>query len=187
MNTPLNGVLEDIGAVIGYTATTALVGWFGGHKLWVPMKFEASHPLCKILGEKPTARLVEAYGGECLSIPLAHPYSVRDRRIVEFVLAGKSDVQIAGALKIGERRVKQLKDRLRKAGLLEDPAILAGKIAGKNSGQKPPGKTPLEMPGLIVKMEGGYAVDMQPATPMRTTGLLAKQVAALLGPKRGKS
>ena len=41
---PKNTVLDDICAEIGYTATTALVAWYGGTVIYIPRVANTDHP-----------------------------------------------------------------------------------------------------------------------------------------------
>ena len=94
--TKANGVLEDVSAEIGYTATSLLVAWFGGANLYVPAAADESHPVSRLIGNAAFRRLVAAYGGETLWIPGGHLEAMdrRDRLIAERLAAGTQPTRI---------------------------------------------------------------------------------------------
>lgn len=127
MSERTNGTLEDIGAELGFTATTALVAWFGGANLHVPETVSELHPIARVIGVKPFERLVASWGSESLWIPEAGATDERDRRdrrIAEMVLAGKGTKAIGEATGLTERRVQQIRVRLEAIGIL--PFVLKG-------------------------------------------------------------
>lgn len=120
-----NGTLEDIAADIGYTATTLLVDWFGGGSLYVPATDEnKEHPICRVIGERPFARLVAEYGSQTIDLPLDYRREVtrRNRLIGALVLRGESVRSIARAALMSERQVANIRNELEAAGLI--PYIL---------------------------------------------------------------
>lgn len=122
--TKSNGVLEDVSAEIGYTATSLLVAWFGGANLYVPAAADANHPVARLIGHAAFRRLVAAYGSETLWIPRGHLEAIdrRDRLIAERLARGASTCQIAAEFGITERRVQQLRSHVESKGLI--PMIL---------------------------------------------------------------
>ena len=65
-----NTTLDDISAVIGFSATLRLVAWFGdGSNLYVPNSAEDGHLLVRLLGLPSAKRLCEAWPGEHLAVP----------------------------------------------------------------------------------------------------------------------
>lgn len=69
--TPLeNSMLDDISAVIGFTATLRLSAWYGDRgNLYIPSNTEEGHPLTKLLGVSVAKRLSKEWGGTHISVP----------------------------------------------------------------------------------------------------------------------
>jgi hypothetical protein len=108
-------ILEDIGAEIGYTGTTALVSWFGGGNLYVPASISELHPIARAIGIKAAQRLVNAWGSETLWIPDGsyEERMRRDRIIATLLNEGKSCREIATISGIHRRRVQQIAAKMR--------------------------------------------------------------------------
>lgn len=121
-----HGVIEDLGAEIGYTATTALVDWFGGGYLFIPREANPSHPIAKVVGEAAFRRLVEMYRGKkddnerMLWLPLGYQREIdrRDRMIAALYHLGLGSKQIAGIAAMSERHVQAVRKRVEELGLL---------------------------------------------------------------------
>lgn len=151
-----HGVLEDISAEIGYTATAALVDWFGGGNLHVPMTADESHPIAKIIGMPAFTRLVKAWGNELLWLPLGYEREKdrRDRMIVVMLAMGVSARQVAKIAGMSLSHVQQTHARveglgvmpylLRRAGLEKEARKYEQKgprkTRSENSSKKAPGK-----------------------------------------------
>lgn len=116
----LNGILEDVGAELGFTATSALAAWFGGMNLYVPATASDDHPIVSVIGLKPYQRLVAAFGGEVLCLPEGRQDEIdrRDRVIAGFLGAGKGTKEIAGKTGLSERRIQQIRIRLENSGVI---------------------------------------------------------------------
>lgn len=121
-----NGVLEDISAEIGYTATTRLVVWFCGEWLFVPQSPAPDHIIARVIGDRPFVRLCQAYGGQRLFIPFEeHIETVKtEKRVATMVRNGMGTRDIAQALTFSERYVQQIRRRLEDNGVL--PLVLKG-------------------------------------------------------------
>lgn len=119
-----HGILEDIGAEIGYTATAALVDWFGGGNLYVPLTYEPGHPIESVTGEAAFKRLIKAWPGETLWLPLGYQREQdrRDRMIAVLLASGYSTRKVALIAGMSESHVQHSRLRLERAGLL--PVIL---------------------------------------------------------------
>lgn len=120
----LHGILEDIGAEIGYTATCSLVDWFGGRTLYIPETFTDDHQIARVVGAQAFARLVSSWGGETLSIPIDFKREVarRDRLVCALLAKGTSTREVARIAILSERQVQIIRRRLEGEGLL--PLIL---------------------------------------------------------------
>ena len=117
-----NTTLDDISAVIGFSATLRLVAWFGdGSNLYVPIVAEEGHLLVRLLGMPAAKRLCEAWPGEHLAVPRLrdHEDDLRKRSVARFIEKGFGTREIAGILRISERRVQQILRELEVAGLVQ--------------------------------------------------------------------
>ena len=116
-----NGITEDLGAEIGYTATALLVDWFGGGKLCVPAVAEDSHPIAKVIGMSAYRLLVAAYGGkEPFRLPMGYEREMnrRDRMIGALFELGVGQKQIASIAGMSETHVRSVRVRLEEQGLI---------------------------------------------------------------------
>lgn len=114
-----HGVIEDVGAEIGFTATTTLVLWYGGSSLYVPTVIDEAHVLARLIGIPALRRLVAAFGGESVWIPHATKQcDTRARRVARLLAAGRTEREIAEEVGISARRVQQLRARLVADGIV---------------------------------------------------------------------
>lgn len=117
-----NTTLDDISAVIGFSATLRLVAWFGdGSNLYVPVVAEEGHLLARLLGLPAAKRLCEAWPGEHLAVPRLrdHEDDLRKRFVARMIEKGFGTREIAGMQRISERRVQQILRELEVAGLVQ--------------------------------------------------------------------
>lgn len=134
--------LEDISAVIGFTATLKLVAWFGDMKtVAVPTTAREGQPLVKVIGLANAQRISAEWGGEFLYIPGMQGYEseVKRRSVAMMTERGFSPKEIGVYLRMGDERVKQIQRELVRQNLVEKPP---GKMGGKNGGQDSVEKTP---------------------------------------------
>lgn len=118
---PLNNTLDDVCAVIGYTATRVLQAWFHRRNLYVPQKALLDHPLQRLVGRSAFVRLVDEFGGQTITIPSAaedHRYFVQ-RAMAEQIANGFSDRQLAEVHGLTVARVGLLRRELVEAGWVE--------------------------------------------------------------------
>lgn len=120
----VHGILEDIGAEIGYTATCSLVDWLGGRSLYVPPEPSADHMIATAIGIAAMRRLCAVFGGQTLNLPIDYQRELlrRDRMIAALLLAGESVRAVARHAMLTERQVHNIRRRLEEDGLL--PLIL---------------------------------------------------------------
>ena len=113
-------ILEDIGAAIGYTATTRLVGWAGGANLYVPTEASSEHPLWKVLGAPAYQRFVAAFGGDTIFIPVdSQADEIRQWNCVFRLLQdGCSYRTVCVATNLSARQVANIRRQLEDVGLL---------------------------------------------------------------------
>lgn len=123
-----NGVLEDVSAVIGYQATTRLVGIFGSapepRKLLIPVEARPDHAIALVIGMPAMQRLVDEWGGQVLKICSNSDYHHlrRVRAVANMVKGGMSAKDVADELEITERQVRRLRIEAEEIGLL--PLVL---------------------------------------------------------------
>lgn len=121
-----NGVVEDIAAVIGYTATCSLVDWFGGGNVFIPNQIDHSHPICKVLGVSAFSRLFNHYDGKkgnerILWVPTGYQREIdrRDRMIAGLYSCGLTTSEIASIASMSKRHVQSVKNRIEQLGLMD--------------------------------------------------------------------
>lgn len=112
--------LDDIAAVIGFSATLRLVAWFGDGNLYVPATAEANRLLARLIGLERARRMSETWGLQHLPIPRlkAFEMDVLRRNIAQLLERNADTQEIAGLLKVSDRRVLQLCRELEMAGLV---------------------------------------------------------------------
>ena len=146
-----NSTLDDLAAVIGFTATLRLAAWFGdGGNLYVPDKVEEGQLLVKLIGMSAAARMSSEWGQQHVAVPRLRSYEddVRKRLVGRLLEKGFSSREIAGMERISERRVQQICRELESAGLIPiiGPAKKASipgpeKLMALWPGEKAPEKT----------------------------------------------
>lgn len=124
-----NGVLEDISAVIGFTATTRLVAIFGPGKLLVPVDAGADHAISLAIGH-PAARALSAeWGGQVLDLCFHADYHHARlvRAVANMLKGGMPTKDVAIVIGLTERQVRNLRTEAEEMGLL--PMVLRSKPA----------------------------------------------------------
>lgn len=116
-----NTTMDDIAAVVGYTAARRLHVWFEGENLYVPIDMTDECVLARLLGLDVASRLSAEWPGEHIPIPL----NLRQRdpeywksRIWRYARDGMDMRDIAEQLAIGERRVQQIVRELEQLGMI---------------------------------------------------------------------
>lgn len=121
-----HGILEDVAAEIGYTATSLLVDWFGGiGQLYVPTEANEEHPIGKVIGMPAFKRLV-SYFERCepherfvwLNQNEQREVARRDRLIAALIHLGLGGKQIAVLVGMSERHVHWARQRVEQLGIL---------------------------------------------------------------------
>lgn len=125
MNQQPNGILEDVCAEIGFTATMMLCAIHGGGTLYVPSVVSAGHALGKLVGAAAFKALVRAFGGETMSIPRGEEFERwrRVRQVSELLSKGFTTRDVARALMLTPHQVRNLKGDAEELGLL--PMVMA--------------------------------------------------------------
>lgn len=119
-----NTTLDDIAAVIGFSATIRLAAWFGGgnnNNTYVPAAVEEGDLLAKVIGLSAARRLAAEWPKTHLTIPTLAQYDrdVRNRLVATLLEVGMKEREIAKFTGLGERRVQQIARELEQAGLIE--------------------------------------------------------------------
>lgn len=117
-----NSTLDDIAAVIGFTATLRLAAWYGNtNTLYVPAVVEDDQVLVRLIGRPAAERMAEAFPAEYLAVPRMTAYEEEERRsrIGRLLEKGFSMREVTKFERVGERRVQQICRELEQAGLIE--------------------------------------------------------------------
>lgn len=111
MAEPINSTLDDIAAVIGFTAAVRLAAHYGDRDVYVPNTVTDMHPIAKLIGVSRTKALHAHWQGERISVPSLSivESEIRRGKILELLLQGLSSYTIAKVLSMSERRIQQLK------------------------------------------------------------------------------
>ena len=106
-----NSTLDDISAVVGFTATVALAARYGGKNLHIPLQTSGEHPIAKLAGISVMERLVQNWGGKSLAIPTLNcvEISLRNERVTQMLQAKTPHKTIAKMTGLSLRRITQLK------------------------------------------------------------------------------
>lgn len=130
-----NGTAEDLGAIIGFSNTLLICGTRGGRQLYIPEKTSPDHLLSKLLGETAFRALVDAWGGETLTIPNLAEFNryQRVRACARHLLEGRSMHAIARITGVTYNQVKNDRRTAEYLGLL--PKIFSGQKEIKSDAQ----------------------------------------------------
>ena len=117
-----NTTLDDVSAVIGFSATLRLAAWYGGRtqNLYVPQEAVEGQVLVLLLGMDNAQRLSREWGGQMLAIPGIEAYEdmQRKRHVGRMFEKGFGTREIASQMRLSERRVQQICRELEVAGLI---------------------------------------------------------------------
>ena len=116
-----NTTLDDLAAVIGFSATLRLSVWFGDRgSLYIPNCTSESQFLAKLIGLPAATALSNAWGREHVSVPGMRQYQndVVRRDIGEMFEHGLSSRKIAKQKGMTQRRVQQICRELECAELI---------------------------------------------------------------------
>ncbi len=115
-----NTTLDDISAVIGFTAAVRIAACYGGRDLHVPVEVSDKHPVAKLIGVNRLMALAKEWRGERLAIPSLNCIEVetRNAKILLLLLNKVDRYTIASVMGIGERRISQISKEFVKLGIL---------------------------------------------------------------------
>ncbi len=93
----INSTLDDIAAVIGFTATVRLAAHYGDRDVFVPESVSELHPIAKLIGVSRSRALHANWQGERISVPSLSivESEIRRGKILELLLQGMSSYTIA--------------------------------------------------------------------------------------------
>ena len=146
-----NSTLDDVAAVIGFSATLRLSAWFGdGGNLYVPREVDEDHLLVKLIGMSAAKALCSEWPGEHMSLPRIKSYEadVRRRLIGRMLEQRFSSREISTHLHMSERRVQQIARELEALGLIPPIVPKRGKTV-----ENPPRERELFLEILAVENE----------------------------------
>ena len=116
-----NSTLDDIAAVVGFSATLRISAWFGElGNMYIPQKAEEGQLLVALLGLKTAQRLSDEWPGEHIAVPRPKQYTtdLRRKQVSMLLEKGFSTRQVAHWLGCSERRVQQMMREMELAGVL---------------------------------------------------------------------
>jgi hypothetical protein len=117
-----NSTLDDVAAVIGFSATLRLAAWFGdGSNIYVPEKISEGQVLANLIGLTAARRLCDEWGGQHLALPRLRAYEddVKRRIIARMLEHNFSTREVATHMRMTERRIQQIARELEAAGLID--------------------------------------------------------------------
>lgn len=109
--------MDAICEVVGFSATISLIRWFGGGNVVVPSVKNTNCMLRAIIGRQSLNRMVDAFGGSMLWIPIdpMAKYKASDARardIAKLARAGLSRKEIAESLGVKPYLVSRVRRAL---------------------------------------------------------------------------
>ncbi|MEP6587155.1 MAG: hypothetical protein ABJA84_00155 [Polaromonas sp.] len=117
-----NTTLDDVSAVIGFSATLRLSAWYGdgASNVFIPLRAEDGQVLSNLLGIENARRLSAEWGGEHMAVPRLKDYhdGVKKRMTGKMLEKGLGTREVAECLHISARRVQQICRELEQAGLI---------------------------------------------------------------------
>lgn len=131
-----NTNIDDVAAIIGFSATVRLIQWYGGRNIYVPDQASPGHPLVALMGESALRALCSEFGNQTLWVPASTERAdvALKKSVAKAVLKGRGSAEISAELGISQRQVQRLRRELEDAGLL--PTLLS-----EISREKPQEKT----------------------------------------------
>ena len=132
-----NTVLDDVCALIGFSATVRLVEWLGGRHVYVPCDPTPDHPLAKLIGAGALRALAGEFGGQPLWVPAHvlhrhHKATALKKQVAKLLFAGGTPQTVSRDLGISERQAQRIRKQLMEAGLV--PASILATGPGRDSG-----------------------------------------------------
>ena len=126
-----NTLLDDLSAVIGFTATNVLSAMYGGKSLYIPREAEPGHPIANLIGASAFRVLVASdFGGTHIRFVPRNVTYLRYskwRQMKDMLLDGTSVDEVAEKMGMCRQHVIAMRRRMEQAGIL--PMVFTGKDA----------------------------------------------------------
>jgi hypothetical protein len=127
-----NTTLDDLAAVIGFSATLRISAWFGnGGNVYVPENAQEGQLLVKLIGMSAASALSAEWGLQHIAVPRLSSYEndVVRRMVGRMFEHGMSSGEVAMHMRLSERRVQQICRELECAELISivSPETIAKK------------------------------------------------------------
>lgn len=116
-----NGIMEDLGSIIGYQAANRLIAVFGGASLYVPNQLSDEHTITHVVGRPAAVRLAEAFGGTTLAnLPDNEEFYRlrRVRQVAGLLRAGVGARDVADLVGVSTKQVGRYRAEAETIGLL---------------------------------------------------------------------
>lgn len=119
-----NGIMEDLGAAMGFEATTRLIAVFGDASLYVPQQIDEAHPIARVVGINAAQRLVADFGGETINLPANEQYDrlIRVRTVARLLRKGVTTRDIGQLVGLSTKQVGRYRAEAEEIGIL--PVVL---------------------------------------------------------------
>lgn len=116
-----NGVIEDIGGLIGFEATNRLLAIYGGQRLYIPGAASETHPIAKVIGLRGMQHLCSEFGSQVIYVPENEEFKrLRSMRTVAKLLTdGYALEVIAGICGVTTRQAHRYRVQAEEVGLIE--------------------------------------------------------------------
>lgn len=102
-------VLQELAKIIGPESTLRLARECGGlERTYIPHEPTADHPWAKVLSAEHWSKVVEAFGGQRVDLPLGTFVRILKRDIMALAEQGVPHRQIAIRLRTTERHVRRV-------------------------------------------------------------------------------
>lgn len=121
-----NGTIEDLGPLIGYSATVRLTALYGGSVMHIPVAAYGDHPIARLIGVNAMRALCAEYGGDKLRITNHVEYDrlLKVRRVAELIKNGMSYAGIEQITATPPRSIQRYRRLAEHYGIL--PVIFGG-------------------------------------------------------------
>lgn len=126
-NTPptrrANTTLDDIAAVVGFSAAVRLAAFYGGKNIYVAAHASPGQVLPDLIGLPCASAMAREWGGETIAVPCLAGVYVQERaaKIAKLHSEGLKPTAIAEATGCGPRRVQQVVSELKSQGVIRPP------------------------------------------------------------------
>lgn len=118
-----NGLIEDLGSIMGAEATLRLIAIYGGGTLYVPMHVEAeAHPIARLVGAIAFRNLQREFGGETITLPVCEEFHRlgRVRQVARAFRLGLRTGEISALLGISQRQVANYRRQAEELALIQE-------------------------------------------------------------------